>query len=49
MCEIPIGSDDRDGGKWCETPLEWLLTRKIDDFEGQKLVKKLKIAKMFFF
>ena len=39
-----IESDGRGGGKWCETLLEWLQTRKIDDFEGQKLVKKLKIA-----
>ena len=24
ICNKVIGSDDRGGGKWCETPLEWL-------------------------
>ena len=28
ICKKSIGSDDRGGGKWCETFLEWPYTRK---------------------
>ena len=41
MSEIPIGSDDRDGGKWCEALLNWLYTGKIKDFEGRHFGKAL--------
>ena len=33
ICNKGIGIDDRGGGKWCETILEWLYTRKISDLK----------------
>ena len=43
MCEIPIGSDDRDGWKWCETLLEWLHNRKTRRFWWTKVWKRSQI------
>ena len=39
ICDKSMWSDDRDGGKWCETFLKLLYTRKVIDSEGQKFKK----------
>ena len=44
VCDKDIGSDDKDGWKWCEPLSKLLYGRKINDSDGQKFVKKLNNA-----